>query len=41
MTARVVRTLSLEEQKQNAALAEKYVRVSRLYLEQGIGHPPH
>lgn len=37
--ARVVRSLSVDEQKQNAALAEKYVRVSRLYLEQGIGLP--
>ena len=38
--AKVVRKLSLEEQRQNAALAEKYVRVSRHYLEQGIGLPP-
>ncbi len=38
--AKVVRTLSLDEQKQNAALAEKYVKVSRLYLKRGIGLPP-
>ena len=35
--ARVVRTLTLEEQKKNADLAAKYVTVSRLYLEQGTG----
>jgi len=38
--ARVVRKLSAEEQQLNATLAEKYVLVSRLYLEQGIGLPP-
>jgi carbonic anhydrase/acetyltransferase-like protein (isoleucine patch superfamily) len=38
--ARIVRKISAEEQHLNAALAEKYVRVSRLYLEQGIGLPP-
>jgi carbonic anhydrase/acetyltransferase-like protein (isoleucine patch superfamily) len=37
--ARVVRSLTLDEQKQNLALADQYVRLSRLYLAQGIGIP--
>jgi carbonic anhydrase/acetyltransferase-like protein (isoleucine patch superfamily) len=36
--ARIVRPLSLEEQRQNVSLAEKYVEVSRRYLEQGAGY---
>lgn len=35
--ARIVRTLSLEEQRANAALALKYVEVSRRYLGLGMG----
>ncbi len=35
--ARVVRTLSLEEQQANAKLALKYVEVSRRYLALGLG----
>lgn len=35
--ARVVRTLSLEEQQANAKLALKYVEVSRRYLKLGLG----
>ena len=34
---RVVRTLSLEEQRSNASLALKYVEVSRRYRELGVG----
>ncbi len=37
--ARVVRPLTVDEQNRNAALADKYVRLSRLYLQQGIGIP--
>jgi carbonic anhydrase/acetyltransferase-like protein (isoleucine patch superfamily) len=36
--ARVVRALSAEERQHNAALADKYVDISRRYLERGIGH---
>ncbi len=35
--ARVVRALSLEEQRANAKLALKYVEVSRRYLAMGLG----
>ncbi len=35
--ARVVRTLSLEEQQANGKLALKYVEVSRRYLAMGLG----
>ena len=35
--ARVVHNLTLDEQKPNVALAEKYERLSRLYIEQGLG----
>ncbi|MFN0078437.1 MAG: gamma carbonic anhydrase family protein [Prosthecobacter sp.] len=38
--ARVVRTLSLEEQQANAKLALKYVEVSRRYLTLGFGGGP-
>ncbi len=38
--ARVVRTLSLEEQQANAKLAFKYVEVSRRYLALGLGGAP-
>ena len=37
--ARVVRTLSLEEQARNQRLALKYVEVSRRYLALGLGRP--
>ncbi len=37
--ARVVRALSLEEQKQNHRLALKYVALSRRYLALGLGGP--
>ncbi len=35
--ARMVRVLSLEEQRANARLAEKYMEVSRRYRELGLG----
>jgi carbonic anhydrase/acetyltransferase-like protein (isoleucine patch superfamily) len=38
--ARVVRALSLEEQRANAKLALKYVEVSRRYLAMGLGGGP-
>ncbi len=37
--ARVVRTLTLEEQRANAALALKYVEVSRRYRDLGLAAP--
>lgn len=38
--ARVVRSLSLEEQAANARLALKYVEISRRYLALGLGTSP-
>jgi gamma-carbonic anhydrase len=37
--ARIVRTLSPEEQQANAKLALKYVEISRRYLALGMGRP--
>jgi carbonic anhydrase/acetyltransferase-like protein (isoleucine patch superfamily) len=39
--ARVVRSLSLEEQAQNARLAMKYVELSRRYLALGLAERPN